>query len=80
MFHVKHRLFYRQDGKKGKTMDERIICWYDDEEDIRVQLHFWYSNNGYCYKQYCFSDGTSSNIKRISEKEYISLIEQYYNA
>ena len=56
-----------------------VLSWYDDETNLNIQANYWYSGTR-CYRQYCFSDGTSSKVKRISEREYISAIETYHNA
>lgn len=62
-------------------MEDFMIQFYDDETDLWVQYTYHVSEKGYCYETLDTSDGvTHYKNKRISEKELISAIEQYYNA
>lgn len=56
------------------------IEYYDEDEAQRIQYHYSVSEKGYCYSQVAKEDGTTYPKKRISEKQYISAIEEYYNA
>ncbi len=56
-----------------------VLSWYDDETNLEIQANYWISGDR-CYRQYCFSDGTSTKVKRISGREYTSALETYFNA
>lgn len=68
-------------GENNKKNTWFILEFYaDDMETVRCQQHFWISDKGYYYTQFCYSDGKSSKIKRVSEQYYINGLEEYYNA
>ena len=56
-----------------------IIETYDEDLKMRIQFHYWTSGK-YFYSSTELEDGTTATRKRISEEEYASALEQYYNA
>ena len=61
-------------------MNDFRLEWYDEELGMRIQQHNWISPKGYYYRQYDREDGTSSIKFRISEKSFISAVEELVNA
>lgn len=62
-------------------MQEKFrLEFYDEDKNMRYQVVYFMSEKGYFYSQYCFEDGFSSKVFRISEKDMISAIEYLHNA
>lgn len=55
-----------------------IIDYYDEDEDMRYQFHYW-TKGKYCYGSIEREDGVTISKKRISEKRFISAYENYKN-
>lgn len=55
------------------------IEYFDEDINMRVQFQYWTSGK-YFYSSTELEDGTTVRKKRISEKEYISAMEVFYNA
>lgn len=59
--------------------DNFVLEYYDEEEKMRIQYHYWFSN-GRFYRRVIREDGTMSRVRRISEADYISALEERHNA
>ena len=56
-----------------------MISSYDDELDQEVQSYYWSCNNRF-FRKVCYADGSFLQTRRIGEQDFISRIEEYYNA
>lgn len=56
-----------------------IIQTYDEEKEMFVQRHYWIAGKHF-FSSVEFEDGTTENKKRISEKEYVNALEEYFCA
>jgi hypothetical protein len=56
-----------------------ILQTYDEEKEMFVQFHYWTSGK-YFFSSTELDDGTTASKKRISQKEYMTALETYYNA
>ncbi len=56
-----------------------VLEYYDEEEKVRIQYHYW-SKNGRYYRRVITEKGSAGRIRRISEAEYISALEERHNA
>ena len=56
-----------------------ILETFDEETNMRVQFHYWTAGK-YYFSSTELEDGTTASKKRISEKAYISAMEEYCNA
>lgn len=55
-----------------------IIGTYDEEENMRIQFHYWTSEKHY-FSSTELENGTTARKQRISEKEYTTALEIYFN-
>lgn len=55
-----------------------IIGTYDEEENMRIQFHYWTSGKHY-FSSTELENGTTARKQRISEKEYTTALEIYFN-
>ena len=56
-----------------------VLEYYDEEEKMRIQHHYWIKN-GRFYRRVTTEKGSAGRIRRISEAEYISALEERHNA
>lgn len=56
-----------------------IIETYDEEENMRIQFHYWTAGK-YFYSSIELGDGTTARKCRTSEVEYMNALEIYHNA
>ena len=56
-----------------------ILETYDEELKMRVQFHYWTCGK-YFYSSTELEDGTTEWKGRISEKKYMSALEELHNA
>lgn len=73
----KYRLITDREEKGMEK--EFVLDYYDEEEKLRIQYHYW-CKNGRFYRECEREDGLSTKTRRISEESYICALEEYYNA
>ena len=56
-----------------------VITWRDEDTGEDVQVYWWMSKKGYWYRQYV-TPSHKGKVKRIGEREVMSLLDEYYNA
>lgn len=56
-----------------------ILQDYDEEKEMFVQFHYWTSGKHF-FSSTELDDGTTARKQRISQKEYMTALETYYNA
>lgn len=66
--------------KGGKIMStEDFGETFYDEDDGEVNLHYWITKKGYCYKEIYVSKLQKHYKKRISGNEYQCAVDRVFN-
>lgn len=56
-----------------------ILNTFNEEENMRVQFHYWIENDKY-FSSTELENGTTAWSGEISEEQFISALEELYNA